>query len=78
MQQVILAYNIAVEGRRLDENNFLAQLVDYISGNQRDLLTKEGNPAVAPFPMRVRAAIERFKSGDLPGYNIYMPVIKTG
>ncbi len=73
MQTVILAFNIASEGRRINEDNFLAQLIDYISGHSRDLLNKDGNPAISADAMRVRAAIERFKAGDLPAYNLYTP-----
>lgn len=76
MQQVILAFNIAQEGRRIKQDNFLARLIDYIGGDSRELLTKDGShPDMSPWAVRVRAAIERAKAGDLPAYNLYRPTI---
>ena len=50
-----------------------AALVLYIAGETADMLNDEGNPAISPWVLRIRAAIERFKSGDLPVYNAYTP-----
>ena len=76
MQQVILAFNVVQEGRRIKEDNFLARLIDYIGGHSRALLTKDGSHEdVSAWAMRTHAAIERFKAGDLPAYNLYRPTI---
>lgn len=76
MQTVILAYNIALSGRRIKEDNFIARLVDYIGGHSRALLVKDGSHEdVGPEAMRVHAAIERFKAGNLPAYNLYRPAL---
>ena len=76
MQQVILAHGIAVRGAtkpyRKGDTVF-NQLVRYIAGEQDDITTKDGNPNVTPWVLRLRAAIERVKAGDLPGYNLYEP-----
>lgn len=80
MQQVILAYNIVVreqakgraEGYR--EKSLFDQLVRYLRGQQADLMNDDGNPHVGPWAMRLRAAIERFKAGDIPVYCLYRPV----
>jgi hypothetical protein len=75
MQQVILAYRIALrpgrnEGYRGD-NSLFAQLVRYIRGQQEDIMNEDGNPHVGPWALRLRAAIARFIAGDLPRYNLY-------
>lgn len=77
MQQVILAYNLVVAGKAGEfrkTDNALSSLVLYISGDAAEMLNDDGNPSRAPFVMRIRAAIERFKAGDLPAYNLYQPV----
>jgi hypothetical protein len=71
MQQVLLAYRIASEGRRLKEDNQFANLIDYIGGHVEVILNKEGNPNRSTWVTRLLAAIERFKAGDLPAYNLY-------
>lgn len=74
MQQVILAYNIVVGGRAQafrKEKGQLAQLVQFIAGEREDIMNDEGNPSEAAFVIRLRAAIERVKAGDLPAYNLY-------
>jgi hypothetical protein len=76
MQQVILAYNIALRGETKPyrrEKTALAQLVRYIAGEQEDIMNDDGNASQAPWVLRLRAAIERFKAGDLPEYNLYEP-----
>lgn len=78
MQQVILAYNIAGSGDTRayrKEKSVLARLVLYISGESHDILNDEGNPNLSPWVVRIRRAIERFAAGDLPGYNLYEPVV---
>jgi hypothetical protein len=77
MQQVILAYNIVRKGHALSfkkAGGLFAQLVLFIAGERDDLTDADGNPAVTLWAMRTRDAIERFKSGDLPVYNLYEPV----
>ena len=73
MQMVILAYNVASRGDRIKEDNVLAQLIDVIGGHKEVIMTKEGNPSVTPWVKRLYAAMERFKAGDLPAYNLYEP-----
>lgn len=74
MQQVVLAFRIVVEGRagafHKDKGQF-AQLVQYIAGEREDIINDDGNPSQAPWVLRLRAAIERVKAGDLPSYNLY-------
>lgn len=77
MQQVILAYNVAARGdtkRWRKDSGAFAQLVLYIAGEREEMLNDDGNPSQAPWVMRLRAAIERFKAGDLPVYNQVTPV----
>lgn len=77
MQQVILAYNIAARGGHAPyrkEKSAFAQLVLYIAGERDEILNDDGNASQAPWVLRLRAAIERFKAGDLPSYNLYRPV----
>lgn len=77
MQQVILAFNVVVRGdtsRWKKEKGQFGSLVRYISGDSDDMLDDDGNPASSATVMRLRAAIERFKLGDLPGYNLYTPI----
>lgn len=76
MQQVILAYNVVVRGdsaRYRREKSVLGQLVRYITGEQEDIMNDDGNPSQAPGVLRLRAAIERVKAGDLPVYTLYTP-----
>lgn len=77
MQQVILAYNVVVGGRagafRKEESAF-AQLVKLIAGEREDIMNDDGNPSQSVFVIRLRDAIERFKAGDLPVYNLVEPV----
>jgi hypothetical protein len=78
MQQVILAYNVCMTGdttKYRKEKSQFAGLVQYINGDVEEMLNDDGNPSVAPFVVRLRAAIERFKAGDLPAYNLYQPVV---
>jgi hypothetical protein len=81
MQQVILAFNIAIRGEtksyRKEKTQF-AQLVRYISGEQDDIMNEDGNRSLAPWVVRLRAAIERVKAGELPGYNLYEPHDASG
>jgi hypothetical protein len=76
MQQVILAYRIAMTGDvkpyRKDKTVF-AQLVRYIAGEQEDMTNADGNPNQTPWVARLRSAIERVKAGDLPVYCLYEP-----
>jgi len=76
MQQVLLAYRIAlsgnIKGYRKDKGQF-AQLVKVIAGEQADFMNEDGNPSQAAWVVRLRAAIERVKAGDLPSYNLYTP-----
>lgn len=76
MQMVLLAYNIVMQGRakryKKDKGQF-AQLVRLIAGEQDDILTDEGNPNMSPWVNRLRAAIQRIKAGELPGYTLYTP-----
>lgn len=73
-QAVLLSYIIVVreerpkgfKGDSLDE-----QLVQLIRGQRQQLMNKDGNPAVSPWAQRLLAAIERFKAGDFPAYNLY-------
>jgi hypothetical protein len=71
MQQVLLAYRIAREGRRIKEDNVLGDLVDYIGGHIEVILNKDGNPNRSPWVSRLMAAIDRVKAGNLPEYNLY-------
>ena len=76
MQQVILAYNIVVGGRSMafrKEKGLFAQLVQLIAGDRDELMNDEGNPSESRDAIGLREAIERFKAGDLPGYNLYEP-----
>jgi hypothetical protein len=78
MQQVILAYNVVVRGdarRYRKEKSVIGQLVRYISGDQEDIMNDDGNASQAPWVLRLRSAIERFKAGDLPVYCLYEPSI---
>lgn len=76
MQQVLLAYNIVVGDRwkayRKDKGAF-AQLVQFLAGERQDIMNDDGNASQAAWVLRLRAAIERVKAGDLPGYNLYTP-----
>lgn len=77
MQSVILAYNLVVQGKVNDflrDKGTFAQLVQHIAGKREDIMNDDGNPSMTPFVIKLRAAIERFKAGDLPGYNLYRPV----
>lgn len=76
MQQVILAFNIVQRGdirSYRKEKSVFAQLVRYIAGEQGDIMNDDGNASQAPWVLRLRAAIERVKAGDLPSYNLYEP-----
>jgi|GEM_PF-2630640 len=76
MQQALLAYNIALAGRTKPfrkDNGQLAQLVQFIAGEREFITNADGNPSEAPWVRRMLDAIERVKSGDLQGYNLYMP-----
>lgn len=78
MQQVILAFNIATRGDTRPyrkEKGAFAQLVQYLAGEREDITNDDGNPSEAPWVMRLRAAIERVKAGQLPGYNLYEPAV---
>lgn len=74
MQQVLLAYRIVVIGDpkwfRKDEGQF-GQLVHVLEGTASDFINDDGNASQAPWVIRLRAAIERVKAGDLPEYNLY-------
>ena len=70
-QQVLLAYRLALTGKRIKEKGLFPQLIDLILGHRHDLMTDEGNPNESPWAHRLRAAIERFKAGDFPRYNLY-------
>lgn len=74
MQQVLLAYSIALRGNRLKEDNVLSQLVDVIGGHKEYITTKEGNPNATTWVARLYAAMERVKSGELPGYTLYTAI----
>ena len=81
MQQVILAYNVVIRGdvrRYRKEKSVVGQLVRYIAGEQEDIMNDDGNPSLAPWVVRLRAAIERVKSGDIPVYCLYEPVHASG
>lgn len=73
-QQVLLAVKVVraghVRGFKGDKS-VTAQLVRYIAGEQADILNDDGNPHEGPWVVRLRAAIERLKAGDVPGYNLY-------
>lgn len=76
MQQVLLAYDIAVRGDMKPwkkEKSAFAQLVLYIAGERDDITNEDGNPSTAPWVVRLRAAVERVKASDLPLYNLYRP-----
>ena len=73
-QQVYLAYKIVLLGdtkRFKGDKGQLAQLVRVIAGEQDDVMNDEGNRSEAPWVKRLRAALERFKAGDFPAYNLY-------
>lgn len=80
MQQVILAYNLVVRAGGETPKEFrkgkglFEQLVQLIGGAREELVNDDGNPHQGPWPTRIRAAITRFKAGDLPTYNLYEPV----
>jgi hypothetical protein len=71
MQQVLLAYRVALTGRRIRENNHFAQLVDIMLGHREVIVNKDGNPNEGQDVARLYAAIERVKAGDIPGYTLY-------
>lgn len=71
MQTVLLAYKVAVTGRRIKEGNHFAQLVDIMLGHREFIVNKDGNPNETAEVARLYAAIERVKAGDLPGYTLY-------
>lgn len=71
MQQVLLAYVIAAEGRRIKEDNVFAQLVDLIGGHREFIENKSKNANESVWVKRLLAAIERVKAGNLPAYNLY-------
>ena len=74
MQQVLLAYKLALSGqakRFRKSKTVFDQLVCYIAGEQEEIVNDDGNPNMNPWVIRLRAAIERVSSGDLPGYNLY-------
>ena len=76
MQQVILAYNIVVQGRAKaysKEPGLFGQLVQYIAGMKASLDNKDGTPSESAFTKRVVAALARVSAGDLPVYNLYEP-----
>jgi hypothetical protein len=80
MQQVILAYNTVVKAggetptAYRKEKGLYAQLVQLIGGTREDLTNDDGNPHEGAWALRLRAAIERFKAGDIPVYCLYRPV----
>jgi hypothetical protein len=80
MQQVILAYNTVVKAggetpaSYRKEKGLYAQLVQLIGGTREDLTNDDGNPHEGAWALRLRAAIERFKAGDIPVYCLYRPV----
>lgn len=73
-QMVLLAYKIVIaeerpkgyKGSSLDE-----QVVQLIRGQREQLVNGDGNPAVSTWAKRLYSAIERFKAGDFPAYNLY-------
>lgn len=78
MQQVLLAYNAVIGGRGADykkESSQFAQLVQWLAGDREDIMNEDGNPSQAPWVVRLRAAVERVRSGDLPGYTMYTPAV---
>lgn len=80
MQQVILAYNTVVKAggetpaAYRKSTTLYDQLVQLIGGSREDLMNDDGNPHEGPWAVRLRAAIERFKAGDIPVYCLYRPV----
>lgn len=80
-QQVLLAYRIALSGATKPyrkDKGVMAQLVQYIAGERDEIVNEDGNPSQQPFVRRLRAAIARFKAGDIPAYNLYDIPTKEG
>jgi hypothetical protein len=76
MQQVLLAYRVALRGdapRYRKESSVFAQLVGYIAGDRESLDNKDGTASAAPFTKRILAAIDRVIVGGAAGYNLYTP-----
>lgn len=75
-QQVLLAYRIALREAGQRAQGFKAdglfdQLVQIIRGTRQDFVNEDGNPHMGPWAVKLRAAIDRFKAGDFPAYNLY-------